>query len=305
MPTFSLNKPQRIAAIALALVFFAGGVLALRLWPDASGSRPTLHAAGPASSTPRTTLIPLTPTAPPPDLAALPVGDLPGWHQVFRDDFTVDVPLGSFPEAVADRWGNSYPDGWHDTSGNGTYFPSKVVSIQNGVMDLYLHTENGVHLVAAPVPTIPESANSKGGILYGRYVVRFRSDPVPGYKTAWLLWPDSGIWPRDGEIDFPEGNLDGFISAYMHYQNGTSGSDQNVYSTEAAYMSWHTAVIEWTPTACTFILDGQMIGTSTSRIPDTPMHWVLQTETDLNGIPPRDSAAGHVQIDWVAVYIPD
>jgi hypothetical protein len=31
MPTFSLNKPQRIAAIALTLVFFAGGVLVLRL----------------------------------------------------------------------------------------------------------------------------------------------------------------------------------------------------------------------------------------------------------------------------------
>src|SRR5215472_1874929 len=27
----------------------------------------------------------------------MPVGDIPGWHQVFSDDFTTDVPLGSFP----------------------------------------------------------------------------------------------------------------------------------------------------------------------------------------------------------------
>jgi hypothetical protein len=34
------------------------------------------------------------------------------------------------------------------------------------------------------------------------------------------------------------------------------------------------------------------------------MHWVLQTETSLSGSAPSDSAAGNVQIDWVAVYRP-
>jgi hypothetical protein len=34
------------------------------------------------------------------------------------------------------------------------------------------------------------------------------------------------------------------------------------------------------------------------------MHWVLQTETGLDGIVPADSTAGNVQIDWVAVYRP-
>jgi hypothetical protein len=32
------------------------------------------------------------------------------------------------------------------------------------------------------------------------------------------------------------------------------------------------------------------------------MHWVLQTETQLSGGPPADSAAGNVQIDWVTAY---
>ena len=42
---------------------------------------------------------------------------------------------------------------------------------------------------------------------------------MDGYKVAWLLWPKSGVWPRDGEIDFPEADLIGTISAFMHRQN--------------------------------------------------------------------------------------
>ena len=59
---------------------------------------------------------------------AMPVGDLPGWKQIFTDDFTTDVPLGSFPKAVTTKWG-VYVDGGKDTSKHGTYMPSKVVSI--------------------------------------------------------------------------------------------------------------------------------------------------------------------------------
>jgi len=230
----------------------------------------------------------------------MPVGNLPGWTQVFADNFTEHVPVGSFPAAVSAKW-TAYPNGWHDTSGNGTYEPSKVVSIRNGVMNLYLHTQNGIHMVSAPEPIIHGAPGREGGLLYGRYVVRFKADPVPGYKTAWLLWPDSGNW-RDGEIDFPEGGLTGTISAFMHHKGNPNAQD--AYPTSATYGTWHTAVIQWTPRAVTFVLDGRVIGTSTNsaNIPSTPMHWVLQTETQLSGGPPANSAAGNVQIDWVTVY---
>jgi Ricin-type beta-trefoil lectin domain/Glycosyl hydrolases family 16 len=231
---------------------------------------------------------------------AMPVGNLPGWTQVFADDFTENVPVGSFPAAVSGKW-TAYPCCWHDTSGNGTYEPKKVVSIGGGVMNLYLHTENGIHMVSAPEPVIPGAPGSEGGLLYGRYAMRFRADQVPGYKTAWLLWPDSENWP-DGEIDFPEGNLTGTISAFMHHKGDPEAQD--AYSTTATYSTWHTAVIAWTPQSVTFSLDGTVIGTSTgtSVIPSTPMHWVLQTETQLSGGPPGSSAAGNVQIDWVTAY---
>ena len=265
--------------------------------PETDSGSPTPDAGSPDSGSP-------TPDAgTSPSGEPMPVGDIPGWHQIFADDFNTDVPLGSFPAAVSTQWG-AYPDGWHDTTGNGTYDASHVISVSGGLMNMYLHTEGGVHMVAAPMPRLPGATGSGGGLLYGRYTVRFRSDPVPGYKTAWLLWPDSETWPRDGEIDFPEGNLNSTISGFMHRQNGTSGSDQDAYTTSQTYTTWHTSVLEWTATECRFILDGVTLGTSTSRIPDTAMHWVLQTETQLSGGAPSDSAAGNVQIDWVAAYIP-
>jgi beta-glucanase (GH16 family) len=229
----------------------------------------------------------------------MPTGDIPGWHQVFADNFTQDVPLGSFPAAVASRWGNSYPDGWKDTSTNGTYMPSKVVSIANGMMNLHLHTEQGVHMVAAPVPTIPGAPGSDGGLLYGRYVIRFRADPVLGYKLAVLLWPDSGVWPRDAEA-----NLTDTLWGVLHYQGATSGSDAALFNSQVTPTAWHTATITWLPSAVTFQLDGTTVGTTTTGIPDTPMHLVIQAETWTSGGIPMDTAAGNIQIDWLTVYRP-
>jgi beta-glucanase (GH16 family) len=286
-----------------ALVIASGAILLLVVGfvvaaPGGHGSAETAAKHHHATTPPTTT----SSSGADPSGQAMPVGDIPGWHQVFADSFTTNVPLGSFPTAVSSKWG-AYPDGWHDTSGHGTYMPSKVVSVQNGVMNLHVHTENGVHMVAVPYPVIP-GASSHNGQLYGRYAVRFRADPLAGYKTAFLLWPDSGVWPRDGEIDFPEGDLNRTISAFVHRRGGTRGGDRDHYSTSSTYPSWHTAVIEWGPSATKFILDGATIGTSVRRIPNTPMHWVLQTETALDRKVPSDSTAGDVQIDWVAVYRP-
>jgi hypothetical protein len=43
---------------------------------------------------------------------------------------------------------------------------------------------------------------------------------------------------------------------------------------------------------------------TTDRVPNTPMHWVLQTETSLDGVAPADSTQGHVYVDWATVYAP-
>lgn len=247
----------------------------------------------------------------------LPVHDLPGWKQVFIDDFSNNVPLGGFsgcdlqrrlcsdlPAVVRAKW-FAYPDGSKDSAGTGTYMPSRVMSIKNGLMNLYLHSENGSRLVSAPVPIIPGAVGSEGGLLYGRYAIRFRADRLVGYKTSFMLWPDSDVWPGDGEIDFPEADLAGTrwstMFGFVHHQGAASGTDQDWHGTGVRYGDWHTAVIEWLPTRVSFLLDGRKIGTSTSRLPNTPMHWVLQTPTT-DSILASLSTAGNVQIDWVAVW---
>lgn len=246
----------------------------------------------------------------------MPTGNLPGWTQVFADDFTTSVPLGGFsgcnystnmskskctglPASVSSQL-TAYGDGWSDTSGNGRYEASQVLSIHNDMLDYYIHTSGGTHMVAAVVPKIPDGVNG-GGLKYGAYAIRFKSDSLPGYKTAFMLWPDSGIWPQDGEIDFPEGDLDSSMDAYMHYMGASSGSQQAAFSTNTSYTSWHTAVIDWTPTQVQFILDGHVIGSVTSLVPSTPMHWVLQAETALSG-GTSSSVSGHLYVAWITAY---
>lgn len=229
----------------------------------------------------------------------MPVGDFDQWRQIFAEDFATDVQTGDFPGSAYNSQWDVYEDGWKDTAAknegtNSRYFPSRVISVSEGILNKRLHTENGTTMVAAIMPAV-------GDLTYGRFSVRFRADEVAGFKTAWLLWPQNE-WPRDGEVDFPEAGLNEHINAYMHRTGATSGSDQDAYTSNARFNDWHTATIEWAPSDLKFILDGQVIGHSTSRVPDSPMHWVLQTETCMGGCQPPASAVANVQIDWVTVY---
>jgi hypothetical protein len=256
----------------------------------------------------------------------LVVGDQPGWNQVFADNFSSEtVPLGAFAGcsvshrmtqrycsslrpygAVSRRW-YAYPDGWVDHR-YATYFPSLVASVANGMMDYYIHaaTINGAtyHMTAALVPKIPGGVNG-GGLLYGRYEVRARFDSMRGYHVAFLLWPDSGRRSQDGEIDFPDDALDSTtIDGFLHWRGATSSGQFEHYRLAASLTQWHTYEIDWLPGRVSFYVDGTLIGTSTLHVPDTPMHWVLQTDTWSHEPPPANGTAGLVQVAWATAYSP-
>ena len=217
------------------------------------------------------------------------------WRETFFDDFDSPVAAGQFPGTTyRSRW-NVYPDGWKDTSGQGAYAPSKVLSVQKGLLNFALRTENGVPLGAATVANLPNY-----GQTYGRFEVRFRAGADgPGYGLAFLLWPDSEKWPADGEIDFPEGDLTGTITATAHHADAGGGKDP--FDTSVRFGAWHTAVIEWLPGRIRFLLDGHEIGASTEKVPSRSMHWVLQAGT--NGVTtPAPSVRGWIQVDVVTVY---
>ncbi|XAS67075.1 glycoside hydrolase family 16 protein [Micrococcaceae bacterium Sec5.7] len=243
----------------------------------------------------------------------MPVGDLPGWKQVFTEDFNKgDVPVGAFPgDAYSARWSAGYPDGTPDTAGQqsggrSAYFPSKVLSVKNGLLDWDLHSENGVSMGAAPWPKIPNSSSGPGrdnSQLYGRYSVRFMAESLPGFKTAWLLWPDSGQWPQDGEIDFPEGDLAKTIYGAVHFR-GDDPKAFEMFESHTTFTSWHVATMEWSPGNVEFFLDGKKIGVGTTATPTTPMHYILQSESCLPTCP-LPHTRGHVYLDWITIWTRD
>lgn len=223
-----------------------------------------------------------------------PYGDLDGWRQLFVEDNLVDVPLGKFPSAVASRWA-VYLDGWPDSQKHGQYWPSKVVSIANGILTKHIHTEGGIHMVAAIQPKFAR-------MHYGRFAVRWRADKLPGYKLAWLLWPDNGD-RMEGEVDWPEMNLDADrVGGFVH--RPASGLPQGYVFEAIDTNVWNTCIIEWSPGLIVFILNGDEVYRVDKGVPTTGHHWVLQTETKMGeGVePPADDVAGNVQIDWCAVW---
>jgi hypothetical protein len=247
--------------------------------------------------------------------------DLPQFKLVFDEEFPQTVTEGGFlsHSYYGPRW-YAYPNNALDTYGkwardNGRtdqshYDPSRlsVSAASSGGNGNSLKMRlgvgsDGVGHGNAPFPKLAQQW-PYSSLLYGRYEARLRcANPVQGWKTAWLLWPDSGNWPPDGEIDFPEGALTGSMGAFMHRQNGTSGSDQDHYGSTVTYLNWHTLVLEWRPNFCQFSIDGNAIGTSTNRVPNTRMHWLMQTETNLpGGSRPIAGQECTLEVDYVALW---
>jgi hypothetical protein len=226
--------------------------------------------------------------------------DIDGWTANYSESFTRDAPTGQFASVYGDEWAGY--SGFGDTADVGTYSPDKVLSAHDSVLDFYLHSENGQPLVAAPMP------DGYNGQTYGRYSLRFKSDNIDGYKIAFLLWPTSDDW-NDGEIDWPEGNLAGVMSPASAqkgtYSDGRMTFDppERVYSKTDA-TDWHTATTEWTPGLVKFFWDDELVGTTTvpSGVPDAPMRWTLQAETNLDGQSVPADSSGHILIDWVKAW---
>ena len=112
--TTTTHRKRRLIPLAVASFTVAGALAAIGGAGGEADALPVAVALGPSG-------------------ADAPTGNLPGWRQIFRDDFTTNVPRGSFPAAVSDKWG-AYPSPWRDTSGHGVYSPKDVVSIADGVL---------------------------------------------------------------------------------------------------------------------------------------------------------------------------
>lgn len=237
-----------------------------------------------------------------PDPTGMPVGDLPGWKQTGAQDFTTPARLGRVGEVYG-------PDmrGYHDledTSGEGRYTPDSVLSVKDGKLDYYLHTKGSTPRVASIVPFGYE------GQTYGRYSIRFRSDSLPGYKIAFMLWPSSDDW-LDGEIDWPEGELNGKMYGVSAIKDSPLKGPERFdpatrYYSKTDATDWHVATTEWTPGKVKWFWDGEFVGKTTipEGVPTTNMRLTLQAETKdgADSSSPRPETAGHLEVDWVVQY---
>jgi hypothetical protein len=194
----------------------------------------------------------------------------------------------------------AYPDGWPDTATErhmpigGYYSPSTTVWIAAGVMNIRMWRGTG-HVYSAAL--LPKAAMDR---TYGKYVETFRvAHPVSGYKSAHMLWAPASF--RDGgayEIDFPEAGWGVDVKAFIH-----SASRRPYFHTATALGSrWNTSIIEWTPRRLSLYLNGKLVGSLTGRVADVPMRWVLQNETQTNGVFPPVNSSSTMQIKYVAYY---
>ncbi|WP_193046534.1 glycoside hydrolase family 16 protein [Mycolicibacterium baixiangningiae] len=229
------------------------------------------------------------------------------WALIFRDDFDKAAPLGSWANDCdagrvvyrgqqGQQW-LTYPRCFTDTAEGRPYRADEVLSVGDGYLRFHLDSVDGQPAGANPSPIIKDGSQYQ---LYGRYSARMRVDTptMSEYYVAWLLWPQSERWPADGELDFPEGYLDGTVNGFQHYAGSGACRDCAKHvDTGAQFIDWHVYTIEWSPGRVRYLLDGAVVLDSTEWVPTTPMRWQLQTETRGDG-----DNRGQLLVDWVSVW---
>lgn len=227
---------------------------------------------------------------------SMPVGDLPGWRQIFTDDFN-NSKLG-------DNWG-----AYSGTPGGdpNSHWEQSHVAVTDSQLVLEGYQEDG-QWVTGGVSNWPVTQT------YGKWELRVRADASVNTTFHFLLWPQADQWPP--EIDFLEnfgGSRTG-ASGFLHYvdSSASNGRGKTERTVTADFTQWQTVGVEWLPGKVTYTLNGAPWGTVTGdNVPDQPMWMGLQAQA--SGCVAADQASNpscaddgvtraDVQIDWVSIY---
>jgi hypothetical protein len=202
-----------------------------------------------------------------------------GWtNQVYQDDFT-ESSLGRM-------WG-AYDSEGH--GGNGIRSPQQI-TISDGILRM-TGTRDGT----------TAGMSSRQSQRYGRWEVRARFPAGCGcYHPVLILWPRSGNWPEDGEIDFAE-VFDAerqYLNFFLHY----SADNRQLYAERQVDMTqWHNFAVEWTPDHIIGYVDAEQFF-FTDR-PDVQPPGPMAQTVQLDWFPEEDAQSGAVlEVDWAAMY---
>lgn len=140
-----------------------------------------------------------------------------------------------------------------------------------------------------------------------RVTFRFRivSSGVSSHRVIPMRWPDDdSSWPAGGEEDYCEGDLYTGCSTFLHY---SSTNQQVSHDYTVDLTQWHTFVFARLSHTVTASIDGvtqwTYVGSSTT-LPDTLKHVVLQQECHATGCPSGTTGSEDIQIDWITVENP-
>ncbi|OFV73536.1 glycoside hydrolase family 16 protein [Rhodococcus erythropolis] len=237
-------------------------------------------------------------TAPePPSGVPAPQGDIPGWRQIFRDDFTNPTLGGQWSRYSGTPGGDPY-----------SQWSPQQVHVEDGMLTLE-STKLGGRTVTGGVSNWPRAQK------YGKWDVRFRADASDDVTFHFLLWPQNEQWPP--EIDFAEsfGGPRQHLDAFVHWVDAQGIHRKNQQSVSGDFTQWNTVGVEWVPGEIRYTLNGAVWGVERGdRVPDLPMWLGLQAqaggcekavENVLPGCPVAGSPAStKIEIDWVSVYAP-
>ena len=281
-------------------------------FPLASWSRSALLAAfalaAAASGTPKPTVAASKKLHPKPKHrvvhdpsgVAMPVGNLRGWKQVFKDDFTGKAPdprWQAYSGAVGGATG-----GWWATS---------HVVVGGGELVLKTYRDPAACTDPASCPLFNDEVSggvkSKFTQTYGKFLIRVRTRPVADVSFSALLWPKSNVSPP--ETDFAlEGGAPHLttIGAMLKF-----GAPLTVVpdSVKARPAKWHTLGVVWSPGKLRYTIDGHVWATEVNaNVSTVPMNIVLQSQTDCQSVTmqtckaPWASNEPSVDIAWVVAY---
>jgi hypothetical protein len=136
---------------------------------------------------------------------------------------------------------------------------------------------------------------------HGRWEARVKSTGS-GWKSLFIIWPDPGKWPDNGEYDWREHDAGGACYAgFMHYPNPTNKQERLPDNCASGGTGqWHNVAFEWSSTRLAGWVDGvlwyQLNCSSYGNLCQMPAgHLTIQNDN-------QGGASGHsalTEVDWV------
>lgn len=256
-------------------------------------SPPTWTVAPTTPPRPTTTVAPTTTTRPP--STTLPPPPPAGDTAAARLGWGTPIAAGSDEFNYV---GRPDPAKWGAYEGPGHNGNGRRVAARNNVADGFLRQSGLANGDSAGLA-------STFGQRFGRWEVRARVNATATsgnpYRPVLITWPDSNVWPRDGEYDFFEVNVgDDDATAFLHYPNHQPKVQEQAQKA-LDITQWHNYGFEWSPSGLKGYIDGvEWFSFSSNGIQNAPgpMHQTIQLDNFFGS----GMQAANFDVDWARVY---